>query len=346
MVARMPIAQCAIDLRNTGTTAPEWLHIMPAGTFKGVDGRGPFTLSDAQAVIAASMARGSIPVDENHATLLATKTGAPSPARGWIVAMEARADGIWARVEWTEAGTELMTGKAYRSLSPVFSHDKGGGVLSILSVALTNNPALPELTTLFTNHQETGMDPVQFRAALGLAETADEAAILAAVTSLAETARGQTVAMTAIATAVGAAEPTQAAIVTALAARQDGTTQIAQMTATITGLETKIQQMTADQARRDATAFVDQAIKDGKPINALRDHYIVRFTADPEGVRKELAALPSIHDGGIKPREAIDPKDVDLTAEDKHVIQAMGLDPDAYRRTKAGLVGPAEKKEG
>ena len=344
MVARMPIAQCAIDLRDTGTTAPEWLHIMLAGTFTAVDGRGPFTLPDAQAVIAASMKHGSIPVDENHSTLLAARTGVPSPARGWIVAMEARADGIWAQVEWTDAGTKLMNERAYRSLSPTFNATKAGVVLSILSVALTNSPALPELTNLFTNHQETGMDPVQFRAALGLAETADEAAILAAVTSLAETARGQTVAMTAIATAVGAAEPTQAAIVTALAARQDGTTQIAQMTATITGLETRIQQMTADQARRDAVAFVDQAIRDGKPINALRDHYIVRFTADPDAVRTELAALPSIHDGGVKPREVVDPKDVALTAEDQHVIQTMGLDPEMYRRTKAGLVGPAEQK--
>lgn len=343
----MPIAQCAVDLVAAGTPVPEWLHIMPAGTFKGIDGRGPFTLANAAAVIVASMANGRIPLDENHATLLATKTGAPSPARGWIVEMQARADGIWARVEWNDAGTALMTERAYRSLSPVFSHDKGGTVLSILSVALTNNPALPELTALFTHSKpENGMDPVQFRAALGLPETADEAAILAAVTTLAETARGQTAAMTAIATAVGAPEATQAAIVTALTARQGDQVSIATLTATITGLETRIQQMTAEQSRRDATVFVDQAIRDGKPINPLRDHYIARFTADPEAVRKEIAALPSIHDGGIKPREAVDPKDVALTAEDQQVIQMMGLDADLYRRTKAGIVGPIEKKGG
>ncbi len=333
----MHIARCTVDLPAT-RVVPEWLHIMPAGTFAAVDGRGPFQLTDPAAVIAASMAARRIPVDENHSTTLAIKTGGPSPARGWIVDMQARDDGIWARVEWNESGTALMTDRAYRALSPVYAHSKPGDVLQILSVALTNSPALPQLTSLFTN-QETGMDPVQFRAALGLPDTADEAAILARVTTLAQGAASHTAIMTRIATAAGVQASDPEAIITALATRQDGATQIAQMTSTITGLETRIAGMQADQTRRDAAVFVDQAIRDGKPINALRDHYIARFTADPDAVRTEITALPSIHDGGMKPRPPVDPKDVDLTAEDKQVIAQMNLDPDLYRKTKAARLG-------
>lgn len=329
-----------MDLAGAGADAPNWLHVLPAGVFTGVDGRGPYRATDLAAIVAASMARGPIPVDENHATMLAPKTGAPSPARGWIVEMQARPGGIWGRVEWSETGAALMGDRAYRSLSPVFRHARDGGVEQILSVALTNNPALPELTALFT-HQETGMDIVQLRAALGLPETADDAAILARATALAEADRGHTAAMTAIASAAGATTPTQDAIVAALAARGGDATQVAALTSTITGLETRIAQLTADQARRDAEAFVDQAIRDGKPINPLRDHYIARFTADPAAVRKEIAALPSLHDGGLgrQARADVDPNTVALTAEDRAVIAAMGLDEAAFRKTKAGQLG-------
>jgi hypothetical protein len=29
-----------------GATPPEWIHILPAGTFSGADGRGPFRVAD------------------------------------------------------------------------------------------------------------------------------------------------------------------------------------------------------------------------------------------------------------------------------------------------------------
>ncbi len=66
---------------------PEWVQLVPAGTFKGADGRGPYTLTNAAAVIAASMAgpNARLPVDENHSTDIAAPKGEPSPARGWIV---------------------------------------------------------------------------------------------------------------------------------------------------------------------------------------------------------------------------------------------------------------------
>ncbi|WP_029004798.1 phage protease [Azorhizobium doebereinerae] len=87
------------------TLVPERVNLVPAGTFSGVDGRGPHTLADATTVIAASVtAAAKLPIDENYATDLAAPAGEPSPERGWIAAFEAVGGAIWRMVEWTEAG--------------------------------------------------------------------------------------------------------------------------------------------------------------------------------------------------------------------------------------------------
>lgn len=137
---------------------PEWIHLVPGGSFSGRDGRGPYKLRDAAAVIAASMADGRLPVDENHATDFAAESGAPSPARGWIVQLESRDDGIWGRVEWTESGRALLADKAYRGISPVFMHDEGGAVQKLLRAALTNTPNLPQLATLHERALHAAID--------------------------------------------------------------------------------------------------------------------------------------------------------------------------------------------
>ncbi len=108
---------------------PDWVHLTPAGTFSGQDGRGPFTIKDAEDVIRSSMEVGRLAIDENHAIDVAGRQGQPSPARGWIVEMQARPDGLWGRVEWTSAGKALMEDKAYRGISPVIVARKNGGAV-------------------------------------------------------------------------------------------------------------------------------------------------------------------------------------------------------------------------
>jgi hypothetical protein len=96
-------------------TVPEWLHLIPKGTFTGDDGRGPYHLKSPAAVIAASMTAGRLPLDVNHSTDVAAPQGQPSPAQGWIVELQMRDDGIWGRVEWNDSGRQLMTERAYYS---------------------------------------------------------------------------------------------------------------------------------------------------------------------------------------------------------------------------------------
>jgi len=158
---------------SAAKTPPDWVKLIPNGAFKARDGRGPFRLTDAQAVVAASMARGKIPFDENHSTELAAKAGHSSPATGWIVDMQAREDGIWGRVNWNARGRELLADDAYSGVSPVFTTGQGNVVKAITSAALTNDPALdlPHLNS----RTRVDMELSELARRLGLSEAATEA---------------------------------------------------------------------------------------------------------------------------------------------------------------------------
>src|SRR5690606_33685627 len=92
--------------------APEWVHLLPAGgTLTTADRRGPYKVGDYTALMAASLKEGEkLVLDECHSTDLAAPKGLPAPARGWIVALQLRDDGIWGQVEWTEEGRKIATG--------------------------------------------------------------------------------------------------------------------------------------------------------------------------------------------------------------------------------------------
>ena len=324
----MPTAPLFVLLSQDGAI-PEWVHLVPAGTSRGVDGRGPFILKDAAQVLQASMAQGKLPIDENHATDFAMKTGQPSPARGWIVAMEARDDGIWGRVEWTEPGKALMSEGAYRGISPVLEHRKDGTVLRVLRAALTNVPNLQQLHTL-NSQQETGMDLVQIRRVLSLPETADEAAILAAITANASAVSAHAAQIAAIATAAGlpAQNATADGLVVSLQAVRAGASEAERLAATIVSLQTQLDTLSAATARDKAATFVDGAIRAGKPIAALRDRYVTRHMADPAGVEEEINALPSIHArGATVSTHAQAPSGDEPTESEKAVAARMGVDP-------------------
>ena len=303
---------------------PDWVRLVPMGTFRPTspnDKRGPFTLDDPAAVIAATTPNLPLLVDEDHVSLT---PGAPAPARGWIVALEARADGLYGKIEWTETGRAQMAEKAYRGFSPVFEAGKGGAVLKIVSLAGTNNPALPQLNR-FTSQWENTMDLTALRRALGLPDTADEAAILARATENTAHAAG----LSALATAAGLTGVTAAdAVVTALRGRVASGGEVTALATQVRTLEGELTTLRQGVARSKAEAFVDAQITAGKPVNALRQHYIDRHIADPAAVETELNALVSINAGGVPQNPGAGGGGaVQLTATEAEVVEHMGVDP-------------------
>jgi phage I-like protein len=324
--------------------APDWIHLLPAGSFSGADGRGPYHVRDAGKLVEASLEAmaGSGVVDENHATDLATPKGEPAPARGWITAMEARADGIWGKVDWTRAGLALLADRAYRHISPVIMHLKDGTVTAILRASLVNKPNLRGLAAL---NQETPMDFMdKLRAALGLGNDADEASVLVGINA----AKGGTALQTAlhealgpIAKAAGLADGSDAKAVLAGVEQlakakpigEDGTIKALQ--AELTEVTTKFTALQTEIATDKASAFIDGAIKAGRVgVKPLREHYITRHAANPAEVEKEITALPILGPSGarLEPPVSQDGQ-MALNAEQRSVATMLGIDAKDYAET-------------
>lgn len=182
----------ALQFRAPGQV-PEWIELIPAGEFQGRDGRR-FVNSAPDAVVAAfADHRGSLPVDIEHSSEHKAQQGDPAPAVGWVESLEVRDGAVWARVEWTDQGRELIASRQYRYYSPVFWFEKSTDqVLALKSAGLTNQPNLhfPALNqqrgaqSPTGNHEEPVMALNAIRAALGLAEDASETSIIDAIKKL------------------------------------------------------------------------------------------------------------------------------------------------------------------
>lgn len=319
----------------SGDGAPEWLHLVPAGTFKGVDGRGPYRVKDGQAVIRHSMQAGAgrLPIDENHAIDLRAPKGEASPARGWIVELQERAEGIFGRVEWTEDGRRMVAAKEYRGISPAISRKADGEIVAVLRASLTNTPNLTQLATLHSRSHD--MDFLaQLRQALGLGTDVPEADVLTAATAAKTAVDTHAAQLTAIRTAAGlAATVSPEAIVTELQARHaTGDQAAAQLRTTVVELQTRLATLQNDTAKKEATAFIDSSISAGKVgLRPLRDYYIDRHMKDPAGVEKEVGAMVSLHAGRtvVPPRDPSNPA-ASLTPEQVDLCSMLGLTTEQF----------------
>jgi phage I-like protein len=169
---------------------PDRIHLLPFGKFTGRDGRGPWLVGDkddAARIIANTQSyqgKADIPIDYEHASIIAAPKGQQAPAAGWITSLEVGPNGIWGNVQWTAAAAQKIKDREYRYLSPVMRYNDGSGlILRIISAGLVNTPNR-ELTAL--NSQGATMPPDTIAAAkalLGL-DGADDSAFLKAIGDL------------------------------------------------------------------------------------------------------------------------------------------------------------------
>jgi phage I-like protein len=158
-----------------------WVQIAREGAFPHTKGLNTFTREDLAACAAGFGAE--LLVDFEHESR--TPDGS-TEAAGWVQAVQQRDDGsLWAQVRWSDAGKTAVEGGRYRFCSPEFmSHQAADGwhPRQLAGLALTNRPNLKGLEPL--SHRENPNTMNKIALALGLPETADEAAILAAIAAL------------------------------------------------------------------------------------------------------------------------------------------------------------------
>lgn len=337
-VAVMLIVTLHSALPAADAGAPDWVQLVPAGTFSGVDGRGPYHLRDAQAVIRTSRLQfgDRLPIDENHSIDRRAPKGEPSPARGWIVELQEREGSIWGRVEWTDEGRGLVAGRAYRGISPCIYRNAAGDIVAVARASLVNEPNLRALATL--HNQDRNMDLIaQLRAALGLGADASEADVLAAVAANKTVVDTHSASIKAIATAAGLSDALAAdGIVAELQSRQAGGDQVVTtLRGAVADLQSQLTTLQADSAKKDATRFIDDAIALGRAgVVPLRDHYIEQHMKDPARVEKEIGALPVLNSRqGRMP--AVDPAGpvAALSDDQLKVCELMGVDPAEFAKT-------------
>jgi phage I-like protein len=195
-----------LPILNRAATLPDdgWYHVCPIGEFSVRDsGNRKIIQVCDQRAMKAMVDRliaegGPLLVDYDHFSYDTTK---PSEAAGWLTQLEAREDGLWAKIEWTDMGAAAVLNKRYRFVSPVWYPDECEPVanksdairpLRLDSIAITNSPNLKGMRPL--SNRGTGIEPMKHRAGddqmnelktlLGLAEAATDADVVAAVKAM------------------------------------------------------------------------------------------------------------------------------------------------------------------
>jgi len=184
---------------------PERILISPWGEVESSAGSFVVDEEAARETIAAFERHGTdLPVDYEHQTLGGTYSSpsGQAPAAGWIKALSvvtptdaageglAGEAGLWAEVEWTAEGREMLRGKKYRYLSPVaLVRRTDRRLVGLHSVALTNKPAIVGMRPVVAS-DAAATEPAsakavacvaaELRGLLALDEAADEAVVLVA----------------------------------------------------------------------------------------------------------------------------------------------------------------------
>lgn len=324
--------------------APEWLHLLPAGGIvTTADGRGPYKVGDYQALMAASLPEGQkLVLDENHSTDLAAPKGLPAPARGWIVELQQRQDGIWGRVKWTEEGRKLAA--AYRGVSPVIAHRKDKTIVAIRRASLVNQPNLMGLTALHAEETDMALNTMLVEA-LNLNEDADDETIVAAVKkAVSGVEEAAQAALKPIAEKLGVAADTDlVGTIDALqAAKQPDSEVVTALQAELASMAERFNALEHSTTLHAAETFVDGAIAEGRVgVKPLRDRYIAMHQKDPAGTEELIGAMPKV--GGRTPPRDPQRKTDELSAGDKTAIALMGLDPEEFKKTRQAELGVEEE---
>lgn len=160
------ILQLNAQVQISGGDLPDSIIVIPAGVKVGegrfrletVDGRGPFYVNDAEAIVQAAAAAGRpLPLDVDHNTVWGM---GDTRARAQIENLRTTDGGlpIVGTPRWTKIGRDELAGSdapPYSMLSPVISVDEDMTVTAVHSLALTNNAALVD-TPILNSAGEAG----------------------------------------------------------------------------------------------------------------------------------------------------------------------------------------------
>ena len=331
--------------------APDWIQVFPSGTFSGRDGRGPYTCDPAAVVARTREHNGpvDIPVDYDHQLEHTAMNGRPAIAAGWITELEARADGVWGRVEWTDKGKAHVAAREYRYVSPAYYYQQDtGDIQAIESVALTNVPNLTGLKALAAREPGlnlfTGDITMSFlktmASVLGITDVEPtEAAVETAARRVMADVGAMKSAMSVMAEAAKTDDKTPGGIakaVQSIAARAEHPDVSKYVPVeTFNTVNAELSRMKAAQS----LALVEQGKAEGKISPALEGWAKGAAASAPEAFKKFLEVAPDLRPGSRATQTvtATPPEGTSsgLDATAKAICRAMGISEDDYKKASS-----------
>ena len=315
----------------------EWYHLIPSGTFRGRDGRGPYSLDDPAAVIAAFKRLScELPVDYDHQRMEAEHKSGPVPAAGWVKDLEAREDGLWGRIAWTEIASACLQAKEYRYLSPVFWHDEAGRIKALRMVGLVNEP---NLHLQAAASREGGfmnelIERLCYMLNLPLTTTPEE--MLGQLDKLKSMIEGSKEAAAQMRKALCLAEDAPLpALATALQSRLEQAPDPAKFIPIeqYNQVAHSLSQLQGEQKKAQAAQLVEGAMRAGKVTPAQKNWAIAYASQDPDAFEAYLKNAPVLGQGTQIPAQTSPLSTHALSQDQTSVAVAMGLDPAAYLKT-------------
>ncbi len=307
-------AALVFDIGANGVTNEA--HLLPTGNFRADDGRptdcANWQLSPdiATNVISRMAAKSNDTlIDYEHQSLRSEDNGQPVPAAGWFKQLEYRADGLWATdIAWTDAAKQHISAKQYRYISAVFLYYKATGeILEIISLALTNTPAIDGLNSLaaLSKYQHDLTLPTGDKDMAK--ETEELAALTTSVASLTASNAKLTTEVAALATENDALKA------------QAATAEADKVAAALAADKTKHAEVLAAALTAGTLAPAQKAWAEKLSLAALTE-----FLA----TSKPLLGDNRQHQGGDQGGHG-------LSAEELAMCSRMGVTPEAYIKTQA-----------
>ena len=322
---------------------PEWIRLLPLGQVELSDSREPFEVDGASlaAMVAAFRSRGvDLVIDYEHQSL----QGERAPAAGWIKDLEARPDGLWARVEWTRQAREYLLSKEYRYFSPVLRLDPvTRRPTALMHLGLTNVPAIKRLPPLVAKWgggtadaaaqepgpegqapaspgEERGRTMEKIKALLGLDPKAEEGTVAARILEVwGDLAAGLGLPRDASVSQLGGA----------LAAWQAGEARLKENTEELAALKARLAAEAADRT-------VAEALAAGKISPAQKEWALEYFRQAPDGFATYVARAPKLVPVGELLSLLGEDRGAEtaLLPEELAICRALNLAPEDYLKAK------------
>lgn len=316
-----PILNASFELPSDG-----WVQLVPRGEFPvRFGGRRLIQVCDqvgADGMVAAFNRAAcredfaGVLVDYDH---FSDDSDHSTEAAGWIVGIQNRADGVYAKIRWTDNGEAAVRGGRFRFLSPVFLPRHCDAIansadrirpMEVDRAALTNDP---NMRTIRPISNRAGLDPET--------EPADPGEQTPGNTGREESEmdyKAQLLALLGL-----APEATDEEITAAIEAKQTAAAEMEAETAKLENRAATAEHELAELRRADLEKQVDAdlAANAGKIQN--RDMWRERLLADREGTLKLLADIPEPAQKVFNRRDA------------SHPERELGADRDAQAKDAA-----------